>query len=273
MFKMIHTYSIFTKTTFKQDYMAYKSRFLLWGMSNLILIFVQIFLWVAIFNSSQDVFINGFDKNQMINYIIISKIIESLTFASIENKIAQDYNDGKIAMSLIKPIDYRKEILFRTLGVTMGSLVLFTPIYLIIYIFFNMTSLYSGELIWLKLLTTTPLICIAFLMNFYISSIFSSLVFRTIKSSGLYELKKTVVKLLSGALFPIVFYPSFISKSLNYLPFIYLRYIPVTYLQGKHSISDSIQTIIIGLIWLIVLKTISNYLWNKQIKKIVIFGG
>jgi len=269
----IKTYKIFSIVVIKQNYLAYKSRFILWVIANSITVIAQIFLWIAIFNSSITELINGISKQEMINYIIISKIIESLTFASLESKVSQDYNDGRIAMSLIKPINYRTELLFRTFGGTLGSAILFCPIYLVIFVIFNIGSFGVLNLQFINIIYFIVLLIIAFFINYFISIIFSSLIFKTIKSSGIYEVKKTLIKLLSGALFPLVFYPEILAKILKYLPFVYLRYIPTLMIQGNYNNSEGLILISIGLLWLALLYIISRLMWIVQIKKITIYGG
>ena len=267
------SYYIFSVTEFKQNYLAYKSRLFLWIIANSISILAQIFLWIAVYKYSSTSTINGFEKMDMINYIILSKITEALTFVSLESKISNDLSDGNITMNLIKPINYRFELLFRAFGGVLGSCILFVPIYSVLLLIFNATASTIPFSLGINVLFYIILLLISFLSNYFISIIFSSLVFRTIKSNGVYEIKKTFIKFLSGAIIPISFYPAVLSSIIKFTPFMYFRYAPIAILQNKYSINDSLFIIGISFFWLLILGVLSRLLWNKQIKKITIYEG
>jgi len=272
--KLIKTYSPFSTAIIKQNYLAYRSRFLLWTIANTITLLVQVFLWIAIFNNSPTETINGYSKQMMINYVIISKIIESITFVSIEQQVARDLQSGSIVNSFTKPINYEIEVLFKALGGIIGSTIIFAPIYCLILIIFNADGeiVISNFNIIIMLFFILHLI-ISFVLNFLVSLIFSSILFKTIKHGGVYEIKKILIMFLSGALFPINFYPLFLSKVLEYTPFIYIRYVPINILFGKMTINEMLLSSLIGLAWCIIVYVFAFSLWKRMIKYITIFGG
>jgi len=273
MIKLFKTYSPFSIAIIKQNYLAYRSRFLLWTIANTITLLVQVFLWIAIFNNSPNEIINGFTKQMMINYVILSKIIESVTFISIEQQVANDLQKGSIVNSFTKPINYEFELLFKALGSIIGSTIIFTPIYLVILGVFNA----NGEILYhinpLTLLFFVVHLMITFTLNYLIGLFFASLLFKTIKHSGVYEIKKILVMFLSGALFPITFYPIFLSRILEYLPFIYIRYVPTKILLGHMSNYEMIISTLLGLSWCILIYLLAILFWKHMIKQITIFGG
>lgn len=271
MRKFLRTYTPFSKYIIKQNYFAYKSRFLLWTISNIVLILAQIFLYIALFSNSNTLEINGYTKNEMIQYIIYSKIIESFSFVSVEQQLGNDIRDGSIVNSLIKPINYKIELLFRSIGGAVGSTLLFSPFYFIILLIFNYEFIFSIKFV--NILIFILFVIIAFILNFFISMIFASIIFNTIKYNGIYEVKKTIIKLFSGALFPLSFYPPILQTLLKYLPFTYLRYIPVCIIQGKFDFQTLPLQFLIALFWIFVLYLASFFSFKLQIKKISIFGG
>lgn len=271
MIRLFRTYLIFSTTTLKQNYLAYKSRFLLWAISNSVLVVAQIFLYYSIYSNSKENIINGYDINQILLYILMSKIVESLTFVSVEQQIGNDIRSGTITISLIKPIKYQYELLFRSIGGVIGSTMLFAPIYIFIFIFIpdvDFSSIYIENLFLFLFF-----IFVGFAINFFISAIFASLIFKTIKYNGIYEVKKTLIKLLSGSLFPLTFYPSYFGKIIEYLPFPYLRYVPINVLLGKYNNIEIFNHMFIGVFWLIVLYLFFKYSFKKNIANIEIFGG
>ncbi len=273
MIRVFRTYYPFAKATVKSEYFAYKSRFLLWATANSVNFLAQLFLWKAIYDNSADSIIKGYSYSEMVVYLGISKIVECMSFASIEKKVSKGIRDGEIVNSLIKPINYKTELLFSSLGQIFGSTCLFLPIYLFTLFLFGK---FNGVKVGVNagnLLVSFLFLAIAFMLNYYISLISSAIIIKTIKHSGIYQLKKTLVSFFAGALFPISFYPDFLQTAINYMPFVYLRFYPTIVMQGKISVRESLMTLSVGFFWVIVLGVIASALWKRTIKKIMVFGG
>lgn len=273
MIQIFRTYSPFAKTTLKSDYFAYRSRFLLWAFANCVSFLAQLLLWKAVYNNSTESIIKGYSFNEMISYIGISKIVECMSFASIEKKVSNGIRDGDIANSLIKPINYKIELLFNSIGQIIGSTCLFFPLYLLVYYIFCITNHVIINFELSNVLLFPLFILIAFMLNYYISLISSAVIIKSIKHSGVYLLKKTIVSFLAGSLFPTSFYPVFLRKMISYMPFVYLRFYPTIVLQGKISIRDSFVVLTGGFFWVLVTGVLASILWNKMIRMIESFGG
>ncbi len=272
MIDQISAYFLFSKTVIKEEYFAYKYKFIFWSLSNVITLLVQIFLWIAVYKSTNDESINGYLMIDMLNYVIFSKIIESMTFVSVESKVSDDFRSGNIALNLSKPINYEYELLFRSLGGILGSIIMFVPLYFCISLIVNI--IHSAMPLTLSGLMFSFILCIfSISFNFFLSMIFSAFIFKTVFYSGVNELKKMILKILSGAFFPLEFYPEVFRKILDFLPFSYLRYYPIAAMQGKISLQHDLKILIIGIIWFFFLFFIYKLIWNKLYKKISIYGG
>ncbi len=273
MINMISVYIPFAKATIKSEYFAYKSRFFLWSIANTVSFLAQFFLWEAIYSNSTTPVLRGYSFEEMVSYIGVSKIVECMSFASVEGNVSNAIRDGRIINSLVKPINYRVELLFRALGQVLGSIILFLPIYLCVFGLFAYSNGLKLKFYFLNIVMGFAFLLVAFAMNYYISLIFSSFIFKTVKSTGVYQLKKTIISFFAGALFPIAFYPRFLQNVIKYLPFKYLRYYPSIVIQGKINLNDLYSALGIGLVWIIILAFISSMLWNRMIKKLIVFGG
>lgn len=266
----LKSYQVFSLAELKQNYLAYRSRIILWVLANTVVLLVQLFLWIAIYNNSFSTTINGFSKTEILNYCIISKIIEAFTYVSFEAKVAKDLNNGNIVMTLIKPINYRAELFFRSVGSILGSIILFVPVYIFIWLIVNKFKIYfyglQNLLFFISLFN-------AFLLNYFICLICSSFLIRTIKSKGIYFLKLTITNFLSGALFPLAFLPLKIHQIINCLPFIQLRSIPIEIFMRRIGEKEIGINFLIAFFWIFIFYHLSSYLWNKQLKKLESFGG
>lgn len=268
----IKTYYPFSKNQLKQKYFAYSSRMILWVVSNTVTFLFQIMLWIAVYNSSPTKSINGYNLQELLNYIVISNVVECATLIRFESTVAENISDGRIVMSLIKPISYKKELLFRGLGGVMGSLVLFCPVYMSIGIFINKGKIALSAL---DLILFLIFLVLAFAMNYYLGLIFASFIFKTIKADGIYWLRVSIINLFSGALIPFSFYPNALHAFLKLSPFSYLRFIPITILLNRKQMSsiEILMYLLIGIIYVFSMAWIANLLWDKQYKQILIFGG
>lgn len=271
MINSFKSYFPFCKAVIKQEYFAYKYKFLIWSVSNTISLLLQIMLWIAVYRNADDSIINGYALPQMLQYVILSKIIESVTYASVESKVSDDYRSGNIAVNICRPINYENELLFRSIGECIGSTILFLPVYIFVYMatqhFFR-----GASIAWSNILVSIVLSASAFFMNYLISMIFSIFVFRTVLYSGVTEFKKVVLKILSCSFFPLEFYPEMLQKILNKLPFGYLRYYPIACLQGKLG-GRMADILLQNCVWLIVLAFISKLLWKKAYSTMTNYGG
>ena len=71
----------------------------------------------------------------MVMYIIFDKIVENLTSIRCDDYISDDIREGNIAMRLIKPLSYRKQLYFQSLGNLFISVVFFAiPFIMVLFI-------------------------------------------------------------------------------------------------------------------------------------------
>jgi ABC-2 type transport system permease protein len=90
-----------------QSTLAYKVNFFVFSFGGIIWVFVPYFLWKAIYASGGDNVIAGFTLMDMQQYVFISYIVHQLLETQVVHKVAEDIKNGSIAMSLIKPVNYR----------------------------------------------------------------------------------------------------------------------------------------------------------------------
>lgn len=113
------------------DRLAYKFCTFGWLLGDLVSLVILYYLWFAIYKNSPTELINGKNFKDMITYLILARITASLVFSSISFfAIGYDIYEGNIALTLIKPLNYRMSILFSSLGNFLATLViLFIPLF------------------------------------------------------------------------------------------------------------------------------------------------
>lgn len=95
----------------------------------------------------------------------------------------------------------------------------------------------------------------------------------TLNEKGVTNIIIVIADLLSGLAVPIVFFPEFLKKISNCLPFQYISDLPFRIYVGNIKTDTCITQIIIQLIWLIILVVLGLILTKRNIKKIEVQGG
>src|SRR5690348_18040112 len=83
--------------------MAFRLRYYTGVVTYFIYVSVYYFIWKAIYANSSS--IEGFDFQHMLTYIGVGWIIRSFYFNNIDQELAYQVIEGRLAMDLIKPVN------------------------------------------------------------------------------------------------------------------------------------------------------------------------
>ena len=263
------------------DMMAWRFNILVWVVVTVFEVACLIFLWLAIYNSSEggiDASINGFTYKEMISYVVLTTVFGFVTFNNDTLWfINQDIRKGTIGNYVIKPISYRGKFVESNLGAfLMMSTVFGIPLYgaslgvLIGIGFLPIISVWDFIAhVGLFLIASV----IACLLNDTIAYLFGILCFYTTSAWGLNSLKTTVISFLSGTLLPLAFFPPIFKDIVSYMPFAGMSQNPILILMMKYDYLESFKVIGIALAWLVILELFVKLLFSHAIKKVTVQGG
>lgn len=272
MKKFFKLYKPFTTSTI-QRMLSYKVNFFIFVFGNILKTLVVFYLWKAVFDNSKQTIMNGFSLNEMVIYIFISTMIGSAMSTNTVYTVGMEVKDGSIAMNLIKPINYRMRLLFEAIGEFLyGTVCVVIPLWIILIAaqYFSSRELPPDiGTIGAFILSTILGFLILFLFNFC----FGLIAFYVTNLWGVSHLKDAVINFFSGQLIPIAFFPIWLQKFLNFVPFGSLNYTPVMIYLKKITGVALLQALGIQMFWIIVLLTFSSFLWNRAINKLTILGG
>lgn len=80
------------------------------------------------------------------------------------------------------------------------------------------------------------------------------------------------MRALSGTLIPLAFYPDFLLKVVNFLPFRYVTQ-PVLIMLGKVDQGQIWLGLLTFVGWIVLFKLINYIIFKISVKRMVIFGG
>ena len=101
--KGIRPYLPFTRNVF-QRLISYKANAIIFMFGDFLMLAVTYYLWKAIYESSSQNILNGFNFNEMIIYLFISFLTSIMINVDISYDISREVKDGSIAINLVRPI-------------------------------------------------------------------------------------------------------------------------------------------------------------------------
>lgn len=233
-----------------------------------IIMIASAFFWKALFKSADSM--DGITIDTMLSYTVVSSMVSVLLTTNVEWRITQSVKKGTIAVDMMRPVNIFKVFFAENLGsVTALIFQNLIPIFLIGSLLIKVPVPASSHDGLLFLISIT----LAFFINWYIAVIFGMWSFKVIEMSALIQVKKHLMRLLSGSIIPVWFFPESIRNILEYFPFVYVYQMPISIYVGQYTEDSLRKGLLIQLIWVIILWLIKNYLEKRVTKSVMIQGG
>ena len=254
-----------------QTALEYRINFLLSLLSAAYPIFIQSFLWTAIYgNSTQDV-VYGYTYRQIMIYTFLAGLVSRIVRTGFEYEIMQDIKMGKFSTFLVQPIHYFPYRLFSYLGQKLPGLGMILAIMAIMLVGLNLWWGFSLELVRIAVFLLTLLF--ATVLNFIIFYCFSAIAFWIVEVGFLFEGVRIVTILLSGGIFPLEVFGVRVLKLTNLLPFKYTVSYPINILNGRLTPTEVGNGLLIQGFWILVTLFLARVLWQIGNKRYVAIGG
>lgn len=256
-----------------QEILSYRLDWMLYRLGDVLMAFVTYFLWRAVFMSSANSMLGGFNLDEMVIYVFLSYITSGLTYSDGNWAVAQEVKDGSIAMRLLKPVNFNFTFLFEELGQkAIGICMITIPFYIGFFIYQTLhaaTVPFSLENFLIYLLSCL----LAYTLNFYFNVCygFTAFIFKNLWGSNV--LKTAIISFLSGSLIPLVFFPKIVADVLSFFPFASMVYTPVMIYLGKFSGQHILLTLGLQVFWVLIFYLLSKLIWRVTITHLSVQGG
>jgi len=240
-------------------------------LNRIIELFIFASIWKALYSGAAETTSNMgvISLNDMIMYSIISSGISVFISNNLISDISDKIRTGQIALDMIKPINFKAWQLCNVIGTNISGILLeLVPVLVIGGLAFGFRV---PE--WKYLILFFISLAGGIAINFLITYILGILGFWFLEVSHFERLLQDLVKVFSGAWFPIWFFPKVLIGVSGYLPFKYIYFAPVSIYLSKVSIPGALSILVQQLIWIAVLFLIGEVLWRKGTAKLVIQGG
>ena len=233
-----------------------------------IIMIATAFFWKALFKNAESM--GGVSVDTMLTYTVISSMISVVLITNVEWRITESVQTGAIAIDLMRPVNIFGVFFAENLGsVTALFFQNLLPIFIIGSLFIKLPAPRSAFEFMLFLIS----LVLAFFINWYLSVIFGMFSFKVIEMSALIQVKKHLVRLLSGSMIPLWFFPNWLRSVLEILPFPYIYQLPLSIYVGHYTSESLVRGLIIQILWVMVLFLIETRLEKQAIKHVMVQGG
>jgi ABC-2 type transport system permease protein len=226
------------------------------------------FFWMAVYGDRQSAL--GVTKEQMLTYTIISALLACIFTANVEERVIQSVRKGSVALDMLKPVSVFGMYLAEDIGAVVIALCQNAIPLLLISCFLIQVPAPSSSFNFLLFLLSAVL---SYLINWLITACFSMLSFVVISMNPLRQIKNVLIRILSGSIIPLWFFPQSLQSVLGFLPFVYIYQLPLSIYIGKLGIPDILMQMGLQLAWLLVLYVIFRMIQKKVFSNVLIQGG
>ena len=233
-----------------------------------IIMFASAFFWKALYQNADRV--QGVGVDSMLVYTVISTMMSVLFMTGVEQRVMDSVKKGTVATDMLKPVRLFGMYFFEDLGnITALIFQNMLPIFLIgsFCIALPKTTTMGDFLLFL------PSMIMAFAINWLLAACFSMWSFTAINMGPMLQVKKHVIRLLSGSIIPMWFFPGWLASVLNVLPFVYIYQLPLDIYIGKCDLEDVLPRMGIQFGWVCVLFILFVLLEKRVTEKVLIQGG
>lgn len=209
-----------------------------------------------------------------ISYVWLGQAFFALIYLWYKDKeILNMIKSGNIAYELARPQDLYFMWASKILGERLSNVSLrFLPVLLIAIILpspYNLilnTSFTTFILFILAMLLSTILMT-ALVLLYHVICLF------TLDEKGVVNIFMVLSDILSGLIIPVAFFPDYLQKISNVLPFKYISDFPFRLYIGNISNMEGLIGILVQIIWIIILILLGRLITKKALKKAIIQGG
>ncbi len=248
--------------------LAFRLRYFTGIITYFLNVTVYYFIWTAVFRSSSS--LAGYTLAQMIAYVSVGWIIRSFYWNTIDQEMAYEVIEGKIAMDFIKPVSIQWMWISRAMGESAFRLGLLTlPTAVILALVFPIQGPASRENFLLFLAAVAGSFFLMAAINFMIGT--CAIPLKSILA--LIRAKYWLIELLSGLLIPIAFFPQKLQRVMAWLPFEHIANTPLQIYLGKFDRVHAWRALGTQWLWVVALLILAHVWWDRASRKITIHGG
>jgi ABC-2 type transport system permease protein len=233
----------------------------------ILIMFIFVQLWTAVYESQSAEEIAGLTLADTIWYFLIAEMVELGKFRH-DQRISEEVKDGSIAYTLSRPYNYLSYHFFNGLGETVIKMVL-------IFLLGLPIVLLNAGLPALTLQSLPAILLVLFLalaLDFCMASSIGLLAFVTEDTFSFRLIYQKLMFILGGLLIPLDFLPMWLQRIARLLPFSQVTYAPAK-LFVAFEWQLFLNTVALQLFWIAVMGLLLFLQYRWATRRLVVNGG
>lgn len=219
----------------------------------------SVVFWNIIFANSSDPTLT---KTYFLGYFLTSTGLSDIVMIDSQvlgKFIRREIKKGQVSNYLIKPVRLIPFLYATALGRDSMRFIIGLFMFFAGILILNPVS-------YLSLILLFYFILISFILGLFFNLLEASLAFIFTEVGGIKNAMRHIIRVFSGLLIPISFFPENIKNTLELLPFPYMIYGPINSLQINKLTSEVTQSIFISGFWAITLSILIIFIWKACLK-------
>ncbi len=252
--------------------LVYRADFFLATVLRFLPMVTTILLWSAIYDGADSPEIGGFERRQMIAYLLLVHI--SRMFSSMPGlafSIARDIRDGSLKKYLLQPLDMIAYLVSYRAAHKAAYIATTALPYALL--FFLCREYFDGFPDALTLAAYVASLLLGFLVGFFFEAALGLAGFWFLEVTSLLYIVNTVNFFVSGQMLPLDVLGEPWAGLLKALPFKYMAYFPAVVFLGKVRGWDLVLGLLAEAAWAALFIVASRLLYRSGLRRYSAYGG
>lgn len=233
-----------------------------------IVMFAISYFWIAAYGGNEAVL--DVSQKSMLTYTTISILMGNMLTMNVQHRIIDNIRSGNVALDLLKPINIYGIYLAEDIGDFVLSIFQkVIPLLIISTIMFGFPKPSSAVNFFLFLISFV----FAYFINWLLAALLGLCAFQTMSMGPMTAVKSYIIKLLSGSIIPLWFFPHELQIVLELLPFVSIYQLPLGIYIGKYTLDNLLLRMGIQLGWVLILLAVFGSVQKKMANRVLIQGG
>lgn len=262
----VRTFWEFAKRVVARN-MAYRANVPITVLRNILRIFVQVAIWSALLRQGA---MQGITVSDMLTYVVLSNCLSMIMVDGVAYMVDDRLRTGSIAMDLLKPVSYPLFV-----GANAAGDILFRVAFMVAPTL--LTAILAvglqGPTSSIHLLAFLGATAVAAALSFCIAILVGLCAFWFLQAWHFDWFLGGISGVLSGAWVPLWFFPDWLARVAQWLPFQQLSFVPSAIYLGKIPAAEIGGHLLQGVLWIAALSLVCALLWRRAVRRLVIQGG
>jgi ABC-2 type transport system permease protein len=249
--------------------LTYRFEVLTGVATRLVVLATAVYLWRAAFSGVGEA--SGTTEDEMVRYAIMSAAVGPVLASRVAGKVHERVRTGDISLDLLRPIAMPAKWLAEDIGESVvAGLLLSLPLVVFGTLLFG-PALPAGPA---AALLFPISVALGYGVSWLISALCALIPLWALEIGNLGHAKDAVLRILSGSLVPLWFFPEWAQDVSKFLPFQYTYQAPLAIFIGKDLRAGQVaQGFLAQAVWILILGAIFAWGWSRGRRRLMTQGG